>query len=933
MQRSQSSSHGSRAQLHIKVLRAMLKPVTQWGIFASKAMDSYVAIKVDSQNKKTEIVMKCNNPQWDHQFSVVVSAQTNIEFRVYNYNSYKTDVLLGTASCKVFELLQQYSGKLEQVAMQLNLQRENSRETAGKLDVMFTGLRMEHLKPSGNGVQPNHEHTDPPPVPPRVLVPPRPPPPITRPDQTVPPARDQPTSVGDLGPIDLSRPRSSSSSDNDVVDLTSEAEELRAATRNNSERPADLRMPIASTGPTVTPDPTTTEGSSSTSGQQSSSTTAAPPTTNGQTHTLAAPTHPPANATSSPAASRSTAIASVAGSSTRPDVSPSPLPVGWEIRLDRMGRVYYVDHNTKSTTWERPEPLPPGWERRVDNRDRVYYVDHNTRTTTWQRPTQQRVQNFADWRSNHIQNIHTQQEAFNQRYLVSMPGQAAPPSSTETTSPTTPGTSTTVTSSATTSVPAPGTPGHPDDGLGPLPKGWERRLDSSSRQYFVNHNTRTTQWEDPRTQGMLNNVPMPSGWEIRYTCEGMRYFVDHNHKTTTFQDPRAGTDRPKAGYGRAVAYERSFKWKLGEFRYLCQSNSLANHVKIMVTRGNIFEDSFGQILNLQPYDLRRRLYITFKGEEGLDYGGVAREWFFLVSHEVLNPMYCLFEYAGTSNYTLQINPASTINPDHLLYFRFVGRFIAMALFHAKFIDTGFSLPFYKRMLNRKLTLKDIESVDEEFYNSLVWIRDNNIDECELDLDFTMDFEVLGKVDTIELKEGGADVPVTEANKEEYIRLMIDWRFSRGVKEQTRAFLDGFNEVVPLQWLQYFDERELELMLCGMQEFDIDDWYRNTIYRNYTKTSKQVLWFWQYVRDLDNEKRARLLQFVTGTCRIPVGGFAELLGSNGPQRFCIEKVGKDTWLPRSHTCFNRLDLPPYKSYEQLKEKLTLAVEETEGFGQE
>ena len=57
------------------------------------------------------------------------------------------------------------------------------------------------------------------------------------------------------------------------------------------------------------------------------------------------------------------------------------------------------------------------------------------------------------------------------------------------------------------------------------------------------------------------------------------------------------------------------------------------------------------------------------------------------------------------------------------------------------------------------------------------------------------------------------------------------------------------------------------------------------------------------------------------------------GSNGPQRFCIEKVGKETWLPRSHTCFNRLDLPPYRSYDQLVEKLNLAIEETEGFGQE
>lgn len=115
-------------------------------------------------------------------------------------------------------------------------------------------------------------------------------------------------------------------------------------------------------------------------------------------------------------------------------------------------------------------------------------------------------------------------------------------------------------------------------------------------------------------------------------------------------------------------------------------------------------------------------------------------------------MYCLFEYAGKNNYSLQINPASSVNPDHLLYFRFIGRFIAMvsnkhyfkklfhthtkkknectdflfnvlqALFHGKFIYSGFTLPFYKRMLGKKLTMKDIESIDPEFYNSLVWIK-------------------------------------------------------------------------------------------------------------------------------------------------------------------------------------------------------------------
>uniref|UniRef100_A0A8B9KZN8 HECT-type E3 ubiquitin transferase n=1 Tax=Astyanax mexicanus TaxID=7994 RepID=A0A8B9KZN8_ASTMX len=517
-----------------------------------------------------------------------------------------------------------------------------------------------------------------------------------------------------------------------------------------------------------------------------------------------------------------------------------PLPPGWEQRKDPHGRTYYVDHNTRTTTWERPQPLPPGWERRVDDRGRIYYVDHNTRTTTWQRPTMESVRNFEQWQSQRSQ-LQGAMHQFNQRYLYSASMMSAE-----------------------------------NDPLGPLPPGWERRVDSNDRVYFVNHNTKTTQWEDPRTQGLQNEDPLPEGWEIRYTREGVRYFVDHNTRTTTFSDPRTG--KSSVTKGPQIAYERSFRWKLAHFRYLCQSNALPSHVKITVSRQTLFEDSFQQIMALKPYDLRRRLYVIFRGEEGLDYGGLAREWFFLLSHEVLNPMYCLFEYAGKSNYCLQINPASTINPDHLSYFCFIGRFIAMALFHGKFIDTGFSLPFYKRMLNKKLILKDLESIDPEFYNSLIWIRDNNIEECSLEMYFSVDMEILGKITSHDLKPDGANILVTEENKEEYIGLMAEWRFSRGVEGQTKAFLDGFNEVVPLQWLQYFDEKELE------------------------------------VRSIDWQKKKKKYLFcVTVT-------FIIFTKSN---QSCVFKVGN----------FNRLDLPPYKSFEQLKEKLLFAIEETEGFGQE
>ena len=129
-----------------------------------------------------------------------------------------------------------------------------------------------------------------------------------------------------------------------------------------------------------------------------------------------------------------------------------------------------------------------------------------------------------------------------------------------------------------------------------------------------------------------------------------------------------------------------------------QLNALPSHIKINVSRNTVFEDSYHQIMRMQPQDLRRRLYIKFHGEEGLDYGGLTkwvyqkeiinfsrclsmyREWFFLLSHEMLNPDYCLFQYSGEKKYNcLQMNPKSGINPDHLKYFKFIGRVVAMVL--------------------------------------------------------------------------------------------------------------------------------------------------------------------------------------------------------------------------------------------------------------
>jgi len=324
--------------------------------------------------------------------------------------------------------------------------------------------------------------------------------------------------------------------------------------------------------------------------------------------------------------------------------------------------------------------------------------------------------------------------------------------------------------------------------------------------------------------------------------------------------------------------------------------------------------------------------IRFDGEDGLDYGGVSREWFFLLSHDMFDPSYGLFTYSTMDSYTLQINPSSYINPEHLSYFKFIGRVVGMAIFHRRFLDAFFVPCFYKMILGKKVTIADLEGVDEALHRGLTWMLENDITDV-LDETFSVTEDRFGELITVDLKPGGSEIPVTEENKHQYVDLAVHYRIIGRVKEQFDAFIDGFFEVVPKALITVFDERELELLIGGMTDIDMDDWSKFTDYRGYDKEDQVISWFWQILRSWPPEQKARLLQFTTGTSRIPVNGFKDLQGSDGPRRFTIEKYGDSSKLPRSHTCFNRLDLPPYQDIKTLEDKLRLAIEETEGFGQE
>lgn len=277
---------------------------------------------------------------------------------------------------------------------------------------------------------------------------------------------------------------------------------------------------------------------------------------------------------------------------------------------------------------------------------------------------------------------------------------------------------------------------------------------------------------------------------------------------------------------------------------------------------------------------------------------------------------------------MQINPHSGINPEHLNYFKFIGRVLGLAIFHRRFLDAYFITSFYKMILDKKIALVDMESVDAEIFRSLTWMLENDVTDV-IENTFSVEDDRFGEVVDVELKPGGQEIEVNESNKKEYVELITVWRIQRRVEEQFKSFMSGFNELIPQELINVFDERELELLIGGMSEIDVDDWAKHTDYRNCSSSDQIVVWFWQTVRNWPAEKKSRLLQFTTGTSKVPVNGFKDLQGSDGPRRFTIEKAGEITHLPKAHTCFNRLDLPPYPSQEELEKKLTFALENTSG----
>uniref|UniRef100_A0A3P8WY34 E3 ubiquitin-protein ligase n=1 Tax=Cynoglossus semilaevis TaxID=244447 RepID=A0A3P8WY34_CYNSE len=372
---------------------------------------------------------------------------------------------------------------------------------------------------------------------------------------------------------------------------------------------------------------------------------------------------------------------------------------------------------------------------------------------------------------------------------------------------------------------------------------------------------------------------------------------------------------------------------------------------------------------------RAMLEIQYENEVGTGLGP-TQEFYALVSQELQRADLGLWrgeevtlanpkgsqegtKYMFSSRGLFAVPFGRTTKPAHLakikIKFRFLGKLMAKAIMDFRLLDLPLGLPFYKWMLRHEMSISshDLVNIDPSVAKSIQHLEDIicqkkrleqdrsqtretlqqaleslNMNGCSVE-DLGLDFTLPG-FPNIELKKGGKDIPVTIYNLEEYLRLVVYWTLNEGVSRQFESFREGFESVFPLHHLQYFYPEELDQLLCGSKS---ETWDVKTLMEccrpdhGYTHDSRAVRFLFEVLSNFDAEQQRLFLQFVTGSPRLPVGGFRSLNPPLTIVRKTFESTeNPDDFLPSVMTCVNYLKLPDYSSIEIMREKLLIAARE-------
>lgn len=360
--------------------------------------------------------------------------------------------------------------------------------------------------------------------------------------------------------------------------------------------------------------------------------------------------------------------------------------------------------------------------------------------------------------------------------------------------------------------------------------------------------------------------------------------------------------------------------------------------RFRIRRNRIFEDAFTQLGVLSKEELRGSIRVSFFNEfgveeAGIDGGGIFKDFMENITQAAFNVQYGLFK--ETTDHLLYPNPGSgVIHEQHLQYFDFLGSLLGKAMYEGILVDIPFATFFLSKLKQKHNYLNDLPSLDPELYRHLLFLKHYQGDVSELELYFVIINDEYGEQKEEELLPGGKDIHVTKENVITYIHLIANHRLNYQIRHQSSHFLRGFQQLMEKEWIDMFSEHEIQILISGsLETFDMDDLRSNAHYSGgYDQNHPVIDMFWEVMKSFSFEYQKKFLKFVTGCSRGPLLGFRYL-----EPKFCIQRAAplhaseEDLdRLPTTATCMNLLKLPPYKSIEQMRNKLIYALNADAGF---
>lgn len=345
-------------------------------------------------------------------------------------------------------------------------------------------------------------------------------------------------------------------------------------------------------------------------------------------------------------------------------------------------------------------------------------------------------------------------------------------------------------------------------------------------------------------------------------------------------------------------------------------------LNIKIRRDNILFDTIQQLQNKSSSQLKKKLKVEFVDECAVDEGGVRREFFQLITEELLNEKYGIFIYDNNTR-TYWFNLATL---ESNMTYELIGKIIGIAIYNKIILNIHFPKIIYKKLLNEDILFNDFVNTFPQIGSNLIKLLEYEGNVEDLCLDFSIIEEHFDIDEIIELKENGKNINVTNENRDEYVKLYVDYKINTSIKDKFNFFKEGFYKLCDGTVLNKLNSDELELIICGNPILDFYSLEKTTLYADGYEDDMQIIKdFWNIVHKLTIENKKKLLFFVTGSDRVPIEGLSEL-------KITITRNGPDTnRLPTSQTCFNQLLLPEYSDKNKLEKKLMIAINNSKGFG--